>query len=145
MLHSLSQVIWFALAILVVTGIGLYLPESGRLNESPKFLMKLIVVSVLIINGSFLNLLVTPKLVRISFGAPHDHEPGELTVARRLALAMGAISIVSWYSAFFLGYFDKAPAEFSMMIAIYIGLLAIGVVVSQILEHKLVRLSRPSS
>ena len=42
-MRTLSLFIWFALGMLVVTGIGLYLPEADVLRQSPKFLTKLVV------------------------------------------------------------------------------------------------------
>lgn len=62
-LHTLSQVIWFALAFIILTGFGLYLPEAQELISSSKFLVKMVAVLVIIINGAFLNLLISPKLV----------------------------------------------------------------------------------
>lgn len=135
-MHTLSQVIWFSLALLVLSGIGLYLPEAGAFNQSPKFLMKMVVICVLIANGSFLNLLISPKLVQISFGQKHDHEAGELRRIRKLAFALGAISIVSWYSAFLLGLLPRGIfTEFWTPFLGYLLIAGAGVVISQFLER----------
>lgn len=134
-MHTLSQVIWFALALLVLTGLGLYLPEAKELNQSAKFLVKMIVVGVIIVNGVFLNLLIAPKLVKISFGKRHRHEAGELHYSRKIAFALGAISIVSWYSAFILGMLSKPPIEFYPLLLIYLFILGAAVVGSQFMER----------
>ena len=55
-LHTLSQVIWLGLGLMVASGLGLYLPAAEALNGSGKFLAKMIVVAVIIANGLFLNL-----------------------------------------------------------------------------------------
>ncbi len=102
-LSMLAQFIWFALCFILLTGFALYLPQAGYDSDVPKFLATLVVIGVILVNGAFLNLAIAPKLVRISFGAPHDHKDGELVVARRIAFALGPISIVSWYSVFILG------------------------------------------
>lgn len=138
-MHTLSQVIWFALALLVLTGLGLYLPEAEELNQSAKFLLKMIVVSVIIVNGAFLNLLVSPKMVKISFGERHRHETEELRHIRKIAFALGSISIVSWYSAFILGMFRKLPFEFSSLLLIYLALLGGAIVASQFMERLFVK------
>lgn len=140
-LGTLSQVIWFALCVVVISGIGLYLPEMSRLNESPKFLVKMIVVGVIIINGAFLNLWITPKLVKISFGGSHNHEAGELVLFRRFAFALGAVSIISWYSAFVLGFLRKSPLEFPWLLGLYFAMLAIGIAGSQLTERMVARRS----
>jgi len=136
-LHTLSQIIWFALALLLLTGVGLYLPEMERLNQSPKFLVKMIVLVVITINGAFLNLLVAPKLTQISFGGQHKHEVGELRHFRKIAFVLGAISITSWYSAFILGMLRESPFEFWPMLSIYLLLILSGVIGSQFAERLL--------
>lgn len=138
-LHTLSKVIWLALAILIITGIGLYLPEAERLNASPKFLAKLVIVTTILINGVLLNLWISPRLVKISFKQKHDREPGELLRLRKLAFSLGAISIVSWYSVFILGMLRASPAGFWVIIGIYILILVAAVAVSNFIERYLWR------
>ncbi|MBI2635219.1 MAG: hypothetical protein HYW79_01600 [Parcubacteria group bacterium] len=138
-MRTLSQVIWFALALLILTGLGLYLPEAQELNQSAKFLVKMIAIAVIIVNGAFLNLLIAPKLVKISFGEKHEHQPGELHHERKIAFALGAISIVSWYSAFILGVLRKLPIEFSSLLLIYLIILSVAIVVSQLMERFFVK------
>jgi len=138
-MSMVSEVIWFGLALLVVSGIGLYLPEMVRLNESSKFLVKVIVVGVIIINGIFLNLKISPQLVNISYGVKHNHKSGELRGFRKLAFALGAVSITSWFSAFLLGMFRSVPLAFIDLLSIYLIVLGIAISVSQIMENYLTR------
>lgn len=137
-LSTLSQFIWFALCFIIITGFALFLPEAAYLQESPKFLAKMIVVAVIIVNGAFLNLYVAPRLVKISFGERHRHREGELSRARRLAFALGSISIVSWYSAFILGSLPSTiPLSFFTFLKLYVLLLAIGVTIGQFAENRI--------
>jgi uncharacterized membrane protein len=138
-MHTLSQIIWFALALVVLTGLGLYLPEAEDLNKSAKFLVKMIAVAVIIVNGAFLNLLVAPKLVKISFHERHKHETGELHHIRKIAFALGAISIVSWYSTFILGMMRTSPIAFLPLLFVYLSLLSAAVIGSQFLERFFVK------
>lgn len=132
-LRLFSQVIWFALGIVVMTGLGLFLPNTDVLLASPKFVMKLIVVGVIILNGAFLNLFIASKFLQIQFGV-HEHHPGELVHTRRLAFTFGPISVVSWYSAFVLAMLGEAPASFDVMWRVYVALLIVAVVIGQIVE-----------
>lgn len=134
-MKTLSHVIWFALGLLVVSGLGLYLPESNFLNDSSKFIVKIIGVAVLIVNGFFLNVLIQPRLVHISFNEPHPHRPGELHVLRKLSFALGAISISSWYFVFVLGALRRIKVEFLDLFLGYVLLLLGAVICSQIFEH----------
>jgi len=135
-LHTLSQVIWFALGIIVLTGISIYLPNRTELNQSPQFLMKMLTVLIIIINGALLNLLIAPRLVKISFGEHHHHQPGELHHIRRIAFALGAVSIISWYTAFAIASLKVyLPANFSLILIGYLIAITIGVGSSQVMER----------
>ena len=127
--------IWFALALIILTGIGLYLPASELLLDSSKFLVKMIVVAVIVVNGAILNLLISPKLVHISFGGSHEHQSGELHKLKKLAFTLGAISSTSWYSAFILGALRQLPFSFLELLGIYVALVIIAVAGSQIMER----------
>lgn len=134
-MHTLSQIIWFALGILVITGLGLYLTNAEVLNQTPKFIVKAVGVAVLIINGAFLNLLISPKLIKISFGGAHAHEEGELRYIRKWAFALGAVSITSWYSVFLLGLLSGIKIDFWPLLFTYFGVVAGGVLISQFMER----------
>ncbi len=130
----LSNIIWIGLGILIVSGIMLYLPEQARLIHSPKFLLKLIVVSVIVINGLLLNLLVAPRMRQFSFAEtlPARH-------FRALAFALGAISITSWYTAFFLGSVRKIHLSLWGGLSVYIILMVGAIIGSQVYETMLIR------
>jgi hypothetical protein len=135
--RTLSQVIWFGLAILVMSGVGLYLPQMEFLNASSKFLTKVVVVAVILTNGSFLNLVVAPRLVSMTFHSVSPEEGRKMARFRRLAFALGAISFTSWYTAFVLGMIRSVPLRFVSLLTIYALVVAAAVTVSQIMERRL--------
>ncbi|MDO8601563.1 MAG: vitamin K epoxide reductase family protein [bacterium] len=134
-MRTLSQVIWFALGFIVVTGLGLLIPQAAVLVTSSKFLVKMIVILVIITNGAVLNLYVTPRLSQISFGQTHQHKPGELHHMRKVAFALGGVSITSWYTAFLLGSLSEISLPFVSVLALYLLALAIGIIGSQLMER----------
>lgn len=137
-LRTISQVIWFGLALLILSGVGLYLGDVARYNQSSKFLMKMIVVAVLVVNGAFLNLKITPHLIHISFGDdPRKTPRQELQRERKIAFALGAVSLVSWYSALILGALRSVPWSLSTLLMMYIALLAVAITGSQVMERQL--------
>ncbi|MBI4435287.1 vitamin K epoxide reductase family protein [Candidatus Uhrbacteria bacterium] len=143
-LSTLTEFIWFALCLVVMTGLALYLPQAGNYLEVPKFFAKMVVVGVILVNGAFLNLYIAPKLVKISFGERHHHKEGELGRARRLAFALGPISIISWYSAFILGSLPAdSPLAFWEFIKIYALLLVIGVTIGQFVDNRMSKRAVP--
>lgn len=135
-LRAISQIVWFALAVIVVAGLELYLPEAVGLNQSPKFLVKMIAFIVLVLNGALLNLLIAPRLVRITFGKRHEHWPGELSYLRRWAFVLGGVSMASWYSVFVLGLLPGSlKVGFLPLFYIYIGVLVLAVVAGRLVER----------
>lgn len=136
-LDTLSQVVWFALGMLILTGVALFLPTSAEYLAKTKFLAKVVVVGVVIINGALLNLLVAPKLMKISFGADpadHKHESHHL---RKFAFAFGAVSIVSWISTFILGSLRSLPLSVLEILGIYVVIVIIAVAGSQMFDYKM--------
>lgn len=142
-LKIMSQIIWAGLFILILSGIGLYLPEMEALNASSKFLLKVVVVAVITVNGSLLNLIIAPRLVDMSFSKDSDIKSGlnivRLVKLRRLAFMLGAISFVSWYSAFILGMTKSIPLPFWQLLIIYIVILLGAIGISQIVERFFIR------
>ena len=136
-MDTLTNVIWVGLAILVISGIMLYLPEQARLDASPKFMLKVVVIGVVIINGLLLNMKVAPRMRSFSFSdtVPARH-------FRCLAFALGAVSLTSWYVAFFLGSFRKIHLSFLGGLGVYVGLVVCAVIGSQIFESILERKRR---
>lgn len=131
----LTNIIWVGLAILVVSGLALFIPEQTRLATSSKFLLKVVVVSVIIVNGLLLNMFVAPYMRRLSF---------EGTVParkfRRLAFALGGISFTSWYLAFFLGSLRKISLDFNMALWGYLTILVLVIIGSQIMERRVTKM-----
>lgn len=138
-LRAVSVVIWVALTLLILTGIGLWVPEAERLNRSPKFIAKTFIVGVIIVNGILLNLWIAPRLIRISFGVRHEHLPGELRRARRFAFALGAVSLTSWYSAFILGSLRSVALGAGELLGLYALIVGAAVGASQVIDWRLGR------
>ena len=137
-LNTISRFIWTTVGLLVLSGIGLYLPQMEELNQSSKFLTKVVVVSVIIVNGLVLRRTVAPRLSTLSFRDDQSVDAGHSRPFRRRAFAQGAISGASWYTALLLGLLDKAPFGFPILLSIYVLVLAGAVTGSQVVERILV-------
>lgn len=137
-MDTMSHIIWVALGILIITGIGLYFPAADRLLDSSKFLVKLVAVSVITLNGLLLNFIISPWLTKLDFQDTHP-EKGEPRLFRKLSFASGAISISSWYIVFLLGSLRSIPLSFRAGLLIYIGVVFGAVFLSQLYEGKMVQ------
>lgn len=134
-LNTILQVAWFGLAVLVLGGGGLYLGDGAAPESFGVFGVKIIAVLVIILNGAVLNFIVQPRLVKISLRERHAHAAGELHRGRKLAYALGAVSLVSWYAAFILSILDSLPFSFGVLLAVYFAALGGAVILSQLLEY----------
>lgn len=145
-MHLISQMIIFGLILLVLSGIALLLPFFGAFAENPRFVMKMIVVFVVIINGAALNLYLTPKMKNISLLKEKKKRYEKLT---RISFALGAVSIVSWLSAFLLAMLESVfDMPFSYLLTGYFVLVAIAIGGSQIAksyyEKKVKKTKKPN-
>jgi uncharacterized membrane protein len=138
--NSISQIIWVALGILFISGVALYLPATERLDDSAKFLTKLFALSVLVINGVFLNIVVAPKLSQIYFSSDDKSIDKNIRKLRRLAFSLGGISIVSWYFIFILGALRTFTLNFQEFMSIYIILLLLAIIGGNIFERNFTKI-----
>lgn len=140
-MRTVSHVILGALAIIILSGIALYVPSMPKYNASAAFLVKMFIVGVLTVNGLVLHGYVSPKLVQLSFTSHHRSTP-RLRVLRHLAFALGAVSATSWYTTFFLAMLKSLlPAESTVtqLLLAYGCIVAMGVCASQFIECRLHR------
>ena len=133
-MDTLTNIIWVGLGILIVSGLALFIPNQAILSVSSKFLLKVVVVGVIIVNGIVLNMFIAPHIRRLSF---EGNKPAKKF--RRFAFALGGISIVSWYLAFFLGSFRSIPINFTIALYVYFAILVCVVIGSQIAEKKITK------
>ncbi|MEZ4156454.1 MAG: vitamin K epoxide reductase family protein [Candidatus Paceibacterota bacterium] len=136
-LGILSQVVWMGVGLLVLSGVGLFLPAAATYAVSSKFLAKMGIVAIIIFNGVLLNFYISPRLMTISFGKSHHHQVGELKNFRRVAFASGAISISSWYIALILGSLKSIPITAFQMLGIYAAVIFFAVSTSQVVESRM--------
>ena len=120
------------LAIIILSQIGEYL----TIVSSPaRSVMKNLILAVIILNGAFLNLIVTPRLIRVSFGESHLHAPGELRRLRKLAFALSGVSLASWYSLVFTDLLKNGEsAGLGKLFTIYGAALAVALSLNHIIE-----------
>ncbi len=130
-LQIMSQIIWFGLLLIVISGVGLFLPEMERLLDSSKFLIKMIVVGVIILNGLILNFIISPKMMTISW-KPEAMNVKKAVTLSHFAFATGAISFISWYTALFLGFTESLPYTLEQLLLFYVSILIVGIIASQI-------------
>ena len=127
-LHVLKDVILSAMLLIAVSGIALFIGKP-ELGSSGPFLVKTIAATVLIINGICLHAFIAPHLIHLDLKGSQKMS----RVWHRLAFALGAISLCSWYSVFLLASLKSMlPQDFSALLKIYLLVLTSGVIGSQV-------------
>jgi hypothetical protein len=94
------------------------------------------VVGILVANGAFLNLYINPKLLMIFSGNKELSESPPVVRLRKLSFALGAVSFVSWYSAFILGSLNFSPVGIPAFLLLYCLLLMVAIAGSQVMEYR---------
>ncbi|MDF5890259.1 hypothetical protein P4A93_01250 [Pseudomonas syringae pv. syringae] len=121
----ISHAVTIGLCLLWLSGLAflaLYAVESPEKFENPKLWAKIIVVLVLTLNGIIIHAFVLPEVLRdlsrpLLFGVSR--------VRATLFLASGAVSGVSWYTAFTLGIFRELnnSATFNLLIIMWLAMV----------------------
>ena len=135
-LAFISQVVWMGLALLVLADTILYGTHPELLGLAVHQ-AGLCILGITLVNALFLNLLVTPQLVHISFGGVHDHTSGELRFLRQFSFALLSVSLVSWYALLAVYFWSEVPQSLSSIFAMYGLSLLLALVFTQFVERRL--------
>lgn len=135
-LEVLSKVIWISLWAIMLSGVAIFLSNPDAYSISPKFLLKIFIVSMIIINGYLFARITHGSLQKLNFTDTNSSH--KYVRIRRMSFAFGAVSVISWLLAFVLGSIRSIPISFWQGLIIYGVLLVVGIVGSQIAERMIV-------
>lgn len=96
-----GMVVMLGLALLILSGIGLYMQDPAYYMSSSKFISKMIIVLILSVNGIVLHKAVLPYLKK-NLGVHLLHDK-EFSLYIPLLIFLGAVSFTSWFFALVLG------------------------------------------
>lgn len=113
-LELLSRTVWISLVVIILSGIALFFSDPIKYIHSDKFISKMFIMVILLINGVFLS----------RFIAPHFTDKGLLKfknkrTVRQIAFVCGSISLVSWIVVCVLGLISSIPIHFSQFLMGY--------------------------
>lgn len=130
-LEILSSAVWYSLVVIGISGLALFLSDMPKYLDSAKFLAKLTILAVLIVNGYVLSRKVWPHVARPGFLTRRGESSN-----RRLAFVGGAISVVSWLSVCTLGVLDSSPAGYPTLMALYACILIVAIPAALAVERR---------
>lgn len=116
-----SMVVWIGLLLLVISGALLFSLDPNTYLSSSKFILKMIIVGVIAINGLIFHIYHTRRLR--SLVGEHLSVSADFIRYSRGMYYSGALSMVSWVSALILGGLRMIPVSVALGLGIYSGLV----------------------
>ncbi len=130
-LSILSNVVLISLFFIILSGLSIFLSDIDKYLSSAKFLSKMTIMIVLLINGYVLNKFVWSHLLKRDFFISKSARP-----MRKLAFIAGAISVISWLSVCILGIVKNLNLLYFEIITLYFLIILISSIISYIIESK---------
>jgi hypothetical protein len=133
-----SRLVWAGIALLVISGILLVSTDPTGYFSSDKFLAKLTIVSLIIINGIIFHLIHIPhikKHLEIIF-----RESPTFVKRAPFILASGALSMISWISTVILGVLRGVPYTYIQIISIYLVIVILAMTGAVIMRKVILKL-----
>lgn len=133
---TMSKAVMWGVFFALVSGAMLFFSDIERLSSSTKFLAKVIIFIILMINGFLLHKIILPKLLRFNFNRDHFLVKKFLHL-RHAGFIMGAISGVSWYTIFILGTLSHLEYEIWQILVVYFLLVLLAVIAALFVEKRI--------
>lgn len=131
-----SSSVFLGLLLLIASGSGMFLLDPERYLESSKFIAKMTIVLILIVNGLILHNLQIPHLKDMAErGASTRVHMLEL---RSLFLLSGVLSIVSWLAALTLGAFRVLPWPYLIIMGVYASAVLLGFLIAFLFRDRII-------
>lgn len=130
-----STMVWIGLALLILSGIGLFSTNVAGYLASSKFLAKMSIVLILTINGIVFHASHIPRIHR--HAGHHLPSSDEFMRARPLLLTSGAISITSWTFALMLGGLKSVPYPYHIIMLFYMIVVLFACTGAMLLSEKI--------
>ncbi len=118
-----SHMVWIGVALLVISGILIFFTDPVNYLQSSKFLSKMAIVAVVILNGIFFHLSHLPHIHR--YIGQHLPTSKEFMKKSSALLVSGAVSMVSWSVAVVLGSLPSLPFSFAEIFLSYLVVVAV--------------------
>ncbi|MCF7831372.1 MAG: hypothetical protein K9M36_00585 [Candidatus Pacebacteria bacterium] len=126
--------VWFGLALFLISGILLTSMDPERYFASSKYLAKMVVVAVIIINGIIFHAVHLKRIKRcIGIYLPSSKEFQSFSLGMYIS---GAVSVVSWTFALVLGAFRSIPYEPVIILGVYALALVFSISMALIMRKR---------
>ncbi|MDO8582609.1 MAG: hypothetical protein Q7R63_01315 [bacterium] len=129
-LSILSRTVWYGLLAVTATGAAIFLSDPVGYLASAKFLAKMTIMVILVLNGVVLDRYVQTRLLGKGFFTGLQQ-----AFARKVAFVCGTISVVSWISILALGVVDSVNSPYASILGLYAAILGTLITASLAVER----------
>lgn len=129
-LEILAKIVFYSLIFISLSGIGIFLSDIDKYTHSAKFLSKMSILAILLINGYVLNKYIWPHLLNRNFFTLKKERN-----IRRLAFVCGSISVISWLAVLGLGVLDTLAINYTTTILAYLFAISVGSLIALVVER----------
>ena len=130
-----GRMVWVGLLIIVASGLLIFLTDVDKYVASDKFLAKMTIVTLLVLNGVVFHTSHIPMLGRHSSGKAFSTSK-EFANKRTWLLVGGVVSMVSWLAAFILGSLKVVPYTYAQIMGLSFILLLAGFAVALLIRNR---------
>jgi hypothetical protein len=127
-LRICSTFVWIGLGLLLISGALLFSLDPAGYLASDKFLIKMVVVLTLTVNGVIFHVSHIPRLMRHE--GEHYPSSEEFRRAKPFLIASGTVSATSWALALVLGLLPTIPIPFLYALVLYLTFEVVAVILS---------------
>jgi len=130
-----SRTVWIGVAILVVSGILLFMTDPARYLDSSKFMAKVTIVAVIIINGLAFHFAHIPNMkkhIGMKFA-----ESSAFRDKSSFLLASGAVSVTSWIFTVVLGMLRGVPYTYFQILGFYLVVVLFAVFIASLMKKRI--------
>lgn len=130
-----SSVVWIGLSVLVASGLAIFLGDTERLLDSPKFLAKMTIVFTLFVNGLLFHFIHLPRIEKL-LGKDLSKSKLFMNNYANSFFISGAVSGVSWMAALVLGGIGSIDLSYLTIMGLYLLAVAASVPAAFLLKKK---------
>ena len=130
-LSILSKIVLASLFFIIISGLAIFVTDIDKYLNSAKFMSKMAIMAILLINGYILNNYIWNNLIKKDFFISN-----RLRSVRRLAFIAGSISVVSWVFVCILGIINQLDYNFYQIIFAYLIVILFASIASIFIESK---------
>lgn len=133
-MKRINPITWIGTFIFISSSLGLFLMEGE--TPYPNEVTLVILIAIILANGVFFSFWLQPNLNLMAFNYQVLRgRQDNMRLWRRLTYASGCVSLVTWYTLLGLAFFDFQAFNKPGFIGLYIALLVISLIISQVMER----------